>query len=217
MRAVLRCMVSLVAYNYDARLAASRRAIYRHPGQARTPRWCPLRHRRLFSSAGIWRKPGPNGPTQEITSVITEMKLRNPKFGYQCIAEQISQTFDTVIDKDVVHRMLATHYRAGSPGPSGSSWLTLFAQTKDSLWSVDLFRCESILLRSNWALVVIDVFTGRIIGFGIGDEYVDGPTVCRMFSHAIAGHASAARISRDHGRLFRFHRWLANLRTLEVE
>jgi hypothetical protein len=38
---------------------------------------------------------------------------------------------------------------------------------KDSLWSVDLFRCESILLRSQWVMVVMDVFTRRIIGFGV--------------------------------------------------
>ena len=38
---------------------------------------------------------------------------------------------------------------------------------KDSLWSVDLFRCESILLRSHWVMVVMDVFTRRIIGFGV--------------------------------------------------
>ncbi len=82
---------------------------------------------------------------------------------------------------------------------------------------MDLFRCESILLRSHWVLVVIDVFTRRIIGFGIGDEYIDGPIVCRMFNQAIAGHAPPARLSTDHDPLFRFHRWLANLRILEVE
>ncbi|MGH8291695.1 MAG: hypothetical protein ACREV7_22445 [Steroidobacteraceae bacterium] len=42
----------------------------------------------------------------------------------------------------------------------GPSWLTFLAQTKDSLWSVDLFR-------SHWVLVVMDVFTRRIVGFGI--------------------------------------------------
>jgi transposase InsO family protein len=35
---------------------------------------------------------------------------------------------------------------------------------------VDLFRCESILLRSYWVLVVMDVFTRRIIGFGVARE-----------------------------------------------
>ena len=45
-----------------------------------------------------------------------------------------------------------------------------------------------------------------------------GPTaVCRMFNRAIAGHVPPARISTDHDPLFRFHRWLANLRVLDVE
>ncbi|MDH3466470.1 MAG: hypothetical protein OES26_11305 [Gammaproteobacteria bacterium] len=32
---------------------------------------------------------------------------------------------------------------------------------KDSLWSVDLFRFESITLKSHWVLVVMDQFTRR--------------------------------------------------------
>jgi len=92
------------------------------------------------------------------------------------------------------------------PGASGPSWFTLFAQAKDSLWSVDLFRGESILLGSHWVLVVIDVFTRRIIGFGIGGEYIGGPRLCRMFNQAIAGHKPPARhesrlcLRRPHGR-----------------
>jgi hypothetical protein len=35
-------------------------------------------------------------------------------------------------------------------------------QMKDSLWSVDLFRCESMLLKSYWVMVVMDQFTRRI-------------------------------------------------------
>jgi hypothetical protein len=38
---------------------------------------------------------------------------------------------------------------------------------KDSLWSVDLFRCESIRLKSHWVLVVMDQFTRRLTGFGV--------------------------------------------------
>ena len=73
------------------------------------------------------------------------------------------------------------------------------------------------MLHSHWVLVVMDVFTRRIVGFGIGGQYIDGPAVCRMFNRATAGHALPARISTDHDPLFRFHRWLANLRVLEVE
>jgi hypothetical protein len=44
---------------------------------------------------------------------------------------------------------------------------TLIAHAKDSVWSIDLFRVESILLRSNWVMLVMDVFIRRITGFGI--------------------------------------------------
>lgn len=175
------------------------------------------KYRRLFSSAGARSKPGPKGPTGEIISAIIEMKLRNPRFGYQRIAQQISHGFGVPIDKNVVRRVLAKYCGPDHPGAPGPSWLTFFAQAKDSLWSVDLFRCESILLRSHWVLVVIDVFTRRIIGFGIGGEYIDGVAVCRMFNQAIAGQTPPARVSTDHDPLFRFYRWLANLRILDVE
>ena len=175
------------------------------------------KYRRLFSSTETRRKPGPKGPTEEIVAVILQIKLRNPRFGNQRIAAQISRAFAVQIDKDVVRRVLAKHFSPNHPDTSGPSWLTFIAQAKDSLWSVDLFRCESILLHSYWVLVVMDVFTRRIIGFGIGGLYIDGPSVCRMFNQAIAGHARPARISTDHDPLFRFHRWLANLRVLGVE
>jgi putative transposase len=175
------------------------------------------KYRRLFSSAGAQRRPGPKGPTQEIISAIIEMKLRNYRFGYQRIAQQISHAFGVQIDKDVARRVLSAHDRPDHPHHSGPSWLTFFAQAKDCLWSVDLFRCESVLLRSHWVIVVTDLFTRHIVGFGIGGEYIDGPSVYRMFNQAIAGNAPPARISTDHDPLFRFHRWLANLRVLELE
>ncbi len=106
------------------------------------------KYRRLFSSAGTRRKPGPKGPTEEIIAVILQIKLRKPRFGNQRIAEQISHAFAVQIDKDVVRRVLAKNYSPNHPDVSGPSWLTFIAQAKDSLWSVDLFRCESILLRS---------------------------------------------------------------------
>jgi putative transposase len=103
------------------------------------------------------------------------------------------------------------------PGCNGPSWLTFIAQSRDSLWSVDLFRCESILLRSYWVMLVMDVFTRRIIGFGIERADIDGVAVCRMFNRAIAGQPLPKHISTDHDPLFRFHRWLANLRVLEID
>jgi putative transposase len=145
------------------------------------------------------------------------MKRRNPKFGCVHIAQQISHAFGLVIDKDVVRRVLAKHYRPEDSGSNGPSWLTFIAQAKDSLWSVDMFRSESILLRSFWVMVVMDVFTRRIIGFGVERACIDGVSVCRMFHDAIVGQSLPKHVSTDHDPLFRFHRWLANLRVIEVD
>src|ERR1700745_602912 len=66
-------------------------------------------------------------------------------------------------------------------------------------------------------MLVMDVFTRRIIGFGIAPACIDGVSVCRMFNCATAGQPKPKSLSPDHDPLFRFHRWLANLRVLEVE
>ena len=175
------------------------------------------KYRRLFSSASSRLKPGPKGPSAEIIAAIIDLKSRNPKFGCVRIAQQIAHAFGVVIDKDVVRRVLAKHFRSNGSGSDGPSWLTLIAQSKDSLWSVDMFRCESILLQTHWVLVVMDVFTRRIIGFGVAPANIDGIFVCRMFNHAIAGQSLPKHLSTDNDPLFRFHRWLANLRVLEID
>jgi transposase InsO family protein len=94
--------------------------------------------------------------------------------------------------------------------------LTFFGHTKDSLWSIDLFRCESILLKSHWVLVVFDQFTRRIIGFGVHSGDVDGVVLCRMFNTAISTQIAPRYLSSDNDPLFQYHRWRANLRILDV-
>ena len=113
------------------------------------------------------------------------MKRRNPGWGCPRIAQQISLAFGVEIDKDVVRRVLSVHYRPESDS-GGPSWLTFLGHTKDSLWSCDLFRCESATLRTHWVLV--DQFSRRILGFGVPRGSVDGVALCRMFHHAIGGH-----------------------------
>jgi transposase InsO family protein len=66
-------------------------------------------------------------------------------------------------------------------------------------------------------LVVLDQFTRRIVGFGVQAVTLDGPALCRMFNQAIPGQGLPTRLSTDHDPLFRFHRWRASLRILEVE
>jgi putative transposase len=102
---------------------------------------------RFLSSSGPKKKPGPSGPSPALIRAICELKRRNPRFGCPKIAQHVAKTFGVDIDKDVVHRVLAAHYRLERPD-NEPSWLTLLGHTKDSLWSLDMFRTESILLRS---------------------------------------------------------------------
>ena len=124
------------------------------------------KYRRLFSSRPDPKKPGPKGPDGALIQAIVELKSRNPRFGCPRIARIISLTFGVDVDKNVVHRVLSNHYRP-APGGSGPSWLSFIGHTTDSLWSVDLFRCESIVLRTYWVLVVMDQFTRRLVGVGV--------------------------------------------------
>ena len=174
------------------------------------------KYRALFSSPRSGGSPGPKGPSEEVIEVILELKRRNPSFGCPRIALIVATTFGVEVDKDVVRRVLAKHLRPGSGG-GVPSWLTFIGHAKDSLWSVDLFRCESILLRSHWVLVVMDQFTPRIIGFAVHPGDVDGPALCRMFNRVIARQPLPGYLSTDHDPLFRYHGWEANLRILEIE
>ena len=171
---------------------------------------------RLLFSSGRKGKPGPKGPSPELIQAIVELKQRNPRFGCRRIAQQIANTFGIDIDKDLVRRVLAKYYRP-MPNDGGPSWLTFLGNTKDSLWSIDLFRCESILLHSHWVLVVMDQFTRRIIGFGVQAGDVDGFALCRMFNTAISTQGVPHYLSSDNDPLFLYHRWQANLRILGVD
>ncbi len=134
----------------------------------------------LLYSAKSQKKPGPKGPDQAVIDVIVEMKQRNPRYGYRRIAMQISNTFGMTIDKDVVRRVLQKHFKE-TPGNDGPSWLTFIGHMKDSLWSIDLFRAESIHLKSHWIMLIMDQFTRRIIGFAVHKGDVTGISLCCMF------------------------------------
>src|SRR6516225_1213349 len=173
------------------------------------------KYRRLFS-ATVPTKPGPKGPSHEVIAAVVDMKRQNPTWGCPRIAQQIALAFGIPMNKDVVRRMLAVRYQP-RPDAAGPSWLTVLGHAKDSLWSVDLFRCESAILRAHWVLVGIDQFTRRIVGFGVHRGAVDGVGLCRMFNRATRGHTPPTYLSSDHDRLYQYHQWQANLRNLDVK
>ena len=108
--------------------------------------------------------------------------------------QRIDLAFGIPINKDVVQRILAVRYQQG-PDATGPSWLTVLGHAKDSLRSLDLFRCESAVLRTHWVLVVMDHCTRRIVGFGVQRGIVDGPALCRMFNGATRGHVTICKDS----------------------
>jgi hypothetical protein len=92
----------------------------------------------LHLLATVARLAGPGGAR----SVVAESVL---------VAQQIALAVGIPINKDVVRRILAVRYQP-EPDSAGPSWLTALGHAKDSLWSLDLFRCESTVLRTHWVL-----------------------------------------------------------------
>ena len=170
-----------------------------------------------LSSPKTHQKPGPKGPEQAVIDAILEMKRRNPRFGYRRIAMQIALAFSIEMDKDTVRRVLAKYYKK-TPNGSGPSWLTFIGHMKDSLWSVDFFRCESIHLRTHWVMLVMHQFTRRIIGFAVQAGHLDGIGICCLFNRIISKNKPLPKhLSTDNDPLFTSHRWQANLRVFDSE
>ena len=63
----------------------------------------------------------------------------------------------------------------------------------------------------------MDQFTRRIIGFGVHQGDVDGVALCCLFNQAISFKGIPAHLSSDNDPIFRYHRWQANLRILEID
>ena len=128
-----------------------------------------------------------------------------------------SEAFGIMISPFAVGRILRKYGYKGPPN-NGPSWLTFLGHMKDSLWSIDLFRCESITLKSHWVMVVMDQFTRRIIGFAVHVGDPCGVDICCMFNKIISGRRLLPKyLSTDNDPLFKYHRWQANLRILDIK
>ncbi len=137
-------------------------------------------YHRLFSSRKN-AKPGPKGPSDDLVRVIVELKRRHARFGCPRIAQQINKAFGLKIDKDVVRRVLAKHYRP-KHYDGGPSWLTFFRHMAESLWSIELFQRRSILPRILSSLFAIGQCTRRIIGCGSAGYHFYQTVFCSLFT-----------------------------------
>jgi hypothetical protein len=135
--------------------------------------------------------------------------------GCRKIAEQISSALGLEINKDVVRRILIQYYRP-APGGAGPCWLPL-SDRPGTACGASLFRCESVVPQSYWVMVVMDIFTRRIIGFGVAAANLDGPGVCGMFNRAIARQSMPKYLSSDHDPLFSFSALAGEPSVLEID
>ncbi len=174
------------------------------------------KYQKLFSST-MTKAPGRKAPKPSIIELVIEMKKRNPDFGYGRISMQIYVAYGIEISRYSVGRILSKVGIHSHPSRQGPSWLTFLSQSKDSLWSLDLFRCESATLKSHWVMVVLDVFTRRIVGFSVHSGNCNPAANCRMFNQIVKNKSTPQYLSTDNDPNFQPHRWRANLRILDIE
>ena len=163
------------------------------------------KYRHLFSSSRP-SKPGPKGPSQDLIDTVLDIKRKNPTYGCPKIADIVTNIFGVDIDDGVVRRVLEKYYKP-DPDYGGPSWLSFLGLAKDSLWSMDLFCCESAFLQTYWVLVIMDQYSRKIIGFAVNERAVTGERLREMFLEISSGNTSPKRLSHDHDPLFYSYAW----------
>ena len=69
------------------------------------------------------------------------MKQCNPRYGCPRIAQQVNLAFGLDIDKNVVRRILAVHYKP-EPGNSGQDWPERISSDNDPLFQYDQWKAN---------------------------------------------------------------------------
>jgi putative transposase len=161
-------------------------------------------------------KPGPQKPSRALIDLVVQTKIKNPSMGCLQIAQLISLNFDFTIGKSSVFRILKQYLPSAGPSPN-ESWLALFGVKRDHLWSMDLFRVESAFLKAHWVMVVMDMYSRRIVGFASEKGSVDAATACRMFNRIALGQTIPKYLSTDWDELFQTQIWEAGLRVREIQ
>ncbi|MEZ4742768.1 MAG: hypothetical protein R3B45_10020 [Bdellovibrionota bacterium] len=140
---------------------------------------------------------------------IVELKEKNPRYGCPKIAFLANNILEIEIDESLVRRIFKKYYK---PWPGGGpSWLAPIGCAPDRLWSLDLFRIESIFLKSYWIMLVMDQYTRKIVGFAVHESSLTGESICFMFNKIIAGKTPPKYLSSDNDPFFLYWLWKSNL------
>jgi transposase InsO family protein len=148
--------------------------------------------------------------------LVIEIKKENPSFGCPRIALTVTKRTGYTSSQETVRRILR-NADFGLPD-DGPSWLSFLGSQVDSLWSVDMFKVESLLLQTHWVMVVMDQFSREISGFAsMKTTALSGESICALFNRILGAHEPPKRLTHDHGPLFHFHRWKSNMSILDIE
>ena len=93
----------------------------------------------------------------------------------------------------------------------------MIGNAPNKLWSLDMFRVESMTLKSHWVMIVIDQYTRKIIGYAVHQGNLDGPALCRMLSKISVNQTMPKYLSTDNDPLFTYYQWQANLRIADIK
>jgi transposase InsO family protein len=166
----------------------------------------------LYSNTA--RKAGRPRISNDLRELIIRIKEENPRFGCPQIASIVFDRTGVEVGIETVRRILCESRRPHGKGPS---WLMFLGHRADSLWSVDIFCVESILLKIYWVMIVMDQFSRSIIGFAVTQGARSGESLCYMFNQIIGGKASPRYLSRDNDPLYKFYRWQTNIEMLGIK
>lgn len=85
------------------------------------------------------------------------------------------------------------------------------------MWSIDLFRCDSVGLKSHWVMVAVDLTTRSIVGTAVNPGNCTTTDYCRMFNDIRSKvRRQPKRISTDNDPLYS-GQWIRNLSILEID
>ena len=175
-----------------------------------------MKYSKLYTPI-ITKKRGPKRKSKELVQLVLALKNNNPSYGAEKIAGILSRRGYKISDT-TVRRILKKHGYDDEIKASGPSWLSFIGNSLNGLWSVDYFKVESICLKSYLVMVVIDVYSRKIIGFSVEKYPLTGSKLCRMFNKILnSSGIIPKRISTDNDPLFLYNQWLGNLSILDID
>ena len=172
------------------------------------------KYSKLYSTSSL--KRGLRGISNELEELIVEIKSKNPSYGIEKIEGLLRHRGHQISDTTVL-RILRKHGFHLDPVKQGASWISFLSDTFNGTWSLDFFRVESVSLRTFVIMVVMDIYSRKIIGIAICPYPASGVNACAMFNSIRNEKPLPHKLTTDNDPVFNYRQWQANLRVSGIE